>query len=111
MVEELLSAESHPHEELLNALLQRHTAQFPSWLRELQGGASVCLYGWGSKRAVLTAFARSHLIPQGEVPRSCGSGCLVTSMHHLSLFQQWMMRLMTTCNPPSKSWMACPQRS
>lgn len=43
--------------------------EFPKWALELSEGASLCLYGWGSKRDVLTTFAESYLKPAG--------GCVV----------------------------------
>lgn len=47
------------------ALFERHRTQYPTWARELRGGANICLYGWGSKRDLLLEFAGLHLIPQG----------------------------------------------
>lgn len=64
-MEQLLSGEPDQHEAQKRALFQRHVAEFPTWARELRGGASVCLYGWGSKRELLTEFAITYLVPQG----------------------------------------------
>lgn len=38
-------------------LMRLHARSFPQWLFELDQGFNICLYGWGSKRALCTKFA------------------------------------------------------
>ena len=38
-------------------LMKLHARSFPQWRFELDQGFNVCLYGWGSKRALSTKFA------------------------------------------------------
>ncbi|KAH8887352.1 ORC2-domain-containing protein [Thozetella sp. PMI_491] len=42
-----------------------HAESFPQWCFELSQGFSVCLYGYGSKKPLLTSFA-THLFRQTE---------------------------------------------
>lgn len=46
-----------PHELELRYLLKLHARAFPQWQLELEHGYSLCLYGWGSKRQLITSFA------------------------------------------------------
>lgn len=46
-----------PHELEMRYLLKLHARAFPQWQLELQHGFTVCLYGWGSKRQLVTNFA------------------------------------------------------
>ncbi|KAI1437273.1 origin recognition complex subunit 2-domain-containing protein [Xylaria sp. CBS 124048] len=47
-----------PHEEDIRFLDSIHVQSFPQWAFELSQGFSLCLYGYGSKRALLHKFAR-----------------------------------------------------
>ncbi|KAI8633257.1 origin recognition complex subunit 2-domain-containing protein [Xylariaceae sp. FL1651] len=47
-----------PHEEDIRFLDSIHVQSFPQWTFELSQGFSVCLYGYGSKRALLHKFAK-----------------------------------------------------
>lgn len=47
-----------PHEDDLEFLDSIHVKSFPQWAFELSQGFSVCLYGYGSKRALLHKFAK-----------------------------------------------------
>ena len=38
-------------------LMRLHARSFPQWRFELDQGFNICLYGWGSKRALSTKFA------------------------------------------------------
>lgn len=53
----LLRAHRDHHEDDLAFLQSLHEASFPQWSFELAQGFSLCLYGQGSKRALLTCFA------------------------------------------------------
>ncbi|KAI1762796.1 ORC2-domain-containing protein [Hypoxylon sp. FL1150] len=46
-----------PHKEDIEFLESIHVESFPQWTFELSQGFSVCLYGYGSKRALLHRFA------------------------------------------------------
>ena len=45
------------HELELKYLHKLHARAFPQWLFELEQDFSICLYGWGSKRQLVTDFA------------------------------------------------------
>ncbi|KAI5865663.1 ORC2-domain-containing protein [Durotheca rogersii] len=47
-----------PHADDVEFLESIHLESFPQWTFELSQGFSVCLYGYGSKRALLHRFAR-----------------------------------------------------
>ncbi|KAL7625242.1 Origin recognition complex subunit 2 [Parahypoxylon ruwenzoriense] len=47
-----------PHAEDIEFLQSIHVESFPQWTFELSQGFSVCLYGYGSKRALLHKFAK-----------------------------------------------------
>ncbi|KAI0388751.1 origin recognition complex subunit 2-domain-containing protein [Xylariaceae sp. FL0594] len=47
-----------PHAEDVRFLESVHAKSFPQWAFELSQGFGVCLYGYGSKRALLHRFAR-----------------------------------------------------
>ncbi|KAI1180458.1 origin recognition complex subunit 2-domain-containing protein [Nemania sp. FL0916] len=49
-----------PHKEDVKFLDSIHVQSFPQWIFELSQGFGICLYGYGSKRALLHKFAR-HL--------------------------------------------------
>ncbi|ROT39275.1 ORC2-domain-containing protein [Sodiomyces alkalinus F11] len=53
----LLRTHRDHHEDDLTFLQSLHEASFPQWSFELSQGFSLCLYGQGSKRALLTRFA------------------------------------------------------
>ncbi|KAH6686393.1 origin recognition complex subunit 2 [Plectosphaerella plurivora] len=53
----LLKTLRDPHEEGIAFLHTVHEASFGQWLFELAQGFSICLYGLGSKRALLRRFA------------------------------------------------------
>ena len=46
---------------LSTSLLSSHRPLFPSWVLHLKAGASVLLSGFGSKKALVTSFARQFL--------------------------------------------------
>lgn len=45
------------HDLEMRYLLKLHARAFPQWLFELEEDFSICLYGWGSKRQLVTNFA------------------------------------------------------
>lgn len=49
-----------PHASSLTFLHSLHSRSFPQWNFELSQSFSICLYGYGSKRRLITSFA-SHL--------------------------------------------------
>ncbi|KAI0532419.1 origin recognition complex subunit 2-domain-containing protein [Xylaria digitata] len=54
----LLRDYKDPHEADIEFLDSIHVQSFPQWAFELSQGFSVCLYGYGSKRALLLKFAK-----------------------------------------------------
>ncbi|KAI2641504.1 ORC2-domain-containing protein [Hypomontagnella submonticulosa] len=54
----LLREYKDPHAEDIVFLESIHVDSFPQWTFELSQGFSVCLYGYGSKRALLHRFAK-----------------------------------------------------
>lgn len=54
----LLRDYKEPHEDDIEFLDSIHVQSFPQWTFELSQGFSVCLYGYGSKRALLHKFAK-----------------------------------------------------
>ncbi|TGJ79908.1 hypothetical protein E0Z10_g8852 [Xylaria hypoxylon] len=54
----LLRDYKDPHEVDIEFLDSIHVQSFPQWAFELSQGFSVCLYGYGSKRALLHKFAK-----------------------------------------------------
>ncbi|KAF2965854.1 hypothetical protein GQX73_g7720 [Xylaria multiplex] len=54
----LLRDYKDPHEADIEFLDSIHIQSFPQWAFELSQGFSVCLYGYGSKRALLHKFAK-----------------------------------------------------
>ena len=54
-----------PHDLEKKYLLKLHARAFPQWQFELSQNFSICLYGWGSKRQLVTNFAE-YLCLQAE---------------------------------------------
>ncbi|KAL1608401.1 Origin recognition complex subunit 2 [Paraconiothyrium brasiliense] len=55
------------HEPEKNFLLQLHSRAYEQWIFELEEGFNICLYGYGSKRAItdeFTARVYQHLLDQ-----------------------------------------------
>ncbi|OBT66059.1 hypothetical protein VE03_03186 [Pseudogymnoascus sp. 23342-1-I1] len=53
----LLRSYEDPHAKDLEFLSSIHERSFPQWDFELSQNFSICLYGWGSKRELLTSYA------------------------------------------------------
>ena len=53
----LMSNYEDPHADSIAFLHDLHTRAFPQWTFELSQSFSICLYGYGSKRSLVTAFA------------------------------------------------------
>ncbi|KAI0525377.1 origin recognition complex subunit 2-domain-containing protein [Xylaria bambusicola] len=54
----LLRDYEEPHQDDVEFLDSIHVQSFPQWAFELSHGFSVCLYGYGSKRALLHKYAK-----------------------------------------------------
>ncbi|KAJ9603357.1 Origin recognition complex subunit 2 [Cladophialophora chaetospira] len=54
---EQISSWKDPHEPETKFLMRLHARSFPQWRFELEEGYGVCLYGFGSKRGLVTRFA------------------------------------------------------
>jgi origin recognition complex subunit 2 len=62
-----ISSFQDPHEPEKEFLLELHSRAFDQWLFELEEGFNICLYGYGSKRAITEEFAAHtyrHLLGQ-----------------------------------------------
>ena len=55
-----ISVYEDPHESSYDFLHSLHSRSFPQWHFELSQSFNICLYGYGSKRKLVTSFA-SHL--------------------------------------------------
>ncbi|KAI9805203.1 MAG: hypothetical protein M1825_001039 [Sarcosagium campestre] len=60
-----ISAHKDPHASSQARLIDLHTRSFPQWHFELSEGFNICLYGWGSKRALAMSFAE-HIHAHAE---------------------------------------------
>lgn len=58
---DMLNAAPCKHTNEIQTLIQLHEDQFPQWYFELTSGFNLLFYGYGSKRNLLTRFARTHL--------------------------------------------------
>lgn len=52
------SAYNDPHQESYDYLHALHSRSFPQWRFEFSQSFNICLYGYGSKRRLVTAFAK-----------------------------------------------------
>lgn len=62
-----ISSIQDPHEPEKEFLLELHSRAFDQWVFELEEGFNICLYGYGSKRAITEEFAAHtyrHLLGQ-----------------------------------------------
>ena len=55
------------HDREKRHLMKLHARAFPQWRFELSEGFNICLYGWGSKRQLVTRFAE-WLYPKYNYP-------------------------------------------
>ncbi|MCJ1285129.1 Origin recognition complex subunit 2 [Xylographa opegraphella] len=64
-----MSTHEDSHASSISFLHALHTRAFPQWMFELAESFSICLYGYGSKRGLVTSFARYiHSRPGGTSP-------------------------------------------
>jgi origin recognition complex subunit 2 len=61
----LLRSYEDPHAKDLEFLSSIHERSFPQWDFELSQNFNICLYGWGSKRELLTSYA-NHIYAQNN---------------------------------------------
>ncbi|MCJ1480378.1 Origin recognition complex subunit 2 [Schaereria dolodes] len=52
-----MAAYTDPHTSSISFLHSLHSRSFPQWVFELDQSFSICLYGYGSKRNLVTSFA------------------------------------------------------
>lgn len=65
-----ISAYEDPHASSYAFLHSLHSRSFPQWLFELSQSFNICLYGYGSKRKLVTAFAKYlHAKARSDSPR------------------------------------------
>ncbi|KAL9103507.1 MAG: hypothetical protein Q9163_001463 [Psora crenata] len=53
-----ISSYADPHAEAFQTLYTIHARSFPQWRFELSQAFNICLYGYGSKRRLVTAFGK-----------------------------------------------------
>jgi origin recognition complex subunit 2 len=60
-----------PHASSLSFLYALHSRSFPQWIFELSQSFNICLYGYGSKRNLVTSFAKylHNLKPPSGPPK------------------------------------------
>lgn len=58
-----------PHQDEMDYLHHLHSRSFDQWLFELKEGYSLCLFGWGSKRFLISAFAE-HIASDPDIHRA-----------------------------------------
>lgn len=56
-----------PHQQERDFLFSLHESAFPQWEFELRNGFNICLYGYGSKRALVQSFAE-HINDSADKP-------------------------------------------
>ncbi|KFZ07679.1 hypothetical protein V502_09825 [Pseudogymnoascus sp. VKM F-4520 (FW-2644)] len=61
----LLRSYEDPHAKDLEFLSTIHARSFPQWDFELSQNFNICLYGWGSKRELLTSYA-NHIYAENN---------------------------------------------
>jgi origin recognition complex subunit 2 len=66
----LIHAYKDPHAEDMEFLQDLHTRSFNQWQFELSQDFNICVYGWGSKRKLLTSFAESIYKSQTDHERN-----------------------------------------
>ncbi|KAL9134969.1 MAG: hypothetical protein Q9175_003839 [Cornicularia normoerica] len=65
-----IEAYEDPHASSYAFLHSLHSRSFPQWRFELSQSFNICLYGYGSKRKLVTAFANYlHTISSSDPPR------------------------------------------
>lgn len=67
---EQISSYKDPHTDAYENLIGIHMRSFPQWQFELSESFNICLYGYGSKRRLVTAFAQylnDHLPSQPKI--------------------------------------------
>lgn len=66
----LINAYDDPHASSYAFLHSLHSRSFPQWRFELSQSFNICLYGYGSKRKLVTAFAKHiHAKSRSDPPR------------------------------------------
>lgn len=67
-----------PHAEEIQYLEEFHCSSFNQWQFELSQGFSICIYGWGSKRPLLTKFAE-HVYTSQSSDQNENNGIVVVN--------------------------------
>ncbi|MCJ1247256.1 Origin recognition complex subunit 2 [Trapelia coarctata] len=75
----LISSHEDPHTTSISFLHALHTRAFPQWAFELSQSFSLCLYGYGSKRALVAAFAK--YIHSAQPPSAPPTTIIINGTH------------------------------
>ncbi|MCJ1406384.1 Origin recognition complex subunit 2 [Ptychographa xylographoides] len=93
-----ISSYTDPHTSSISFLHALHTRAFPQWIFELSQCFSLCLYGYGSKRALVTSFANHiHSVhPESSPPTTI----IVNGYHPTCTPAQILTTIIETLTPP-----------
>ena len=69
-----------PHTEDMEFLQQLHSRSFNQWQFELSQDFNICVYGWGSKRKLLTSFAEH--VYKSQTDHECNKIVIVNGYVH-----------------------------
>ncbi|KAI4146223.1 MAG: hypothetical protein LQ340_006000 [Diploschistes diacapsis] len=95
---ESISNYEDPHGVAIENLHEHHQSSFPLWAFELSQQFSVCLYGYGSKRRILTSFATHlHSLSSEQPPKII----IVNGQHPTLTLRSLLNTIATAVLPPS----------
>ncbi|KYK61576.1 origin recognition complex subunit 2 [Drechmeria coniospora] len=102
----ILTRLQDPHAAEVEHLQSLHAESFPQWSFELSQAFSLCLFGFGSKRALLRRFARHlHLNPHGDLERRT---VVVNGYAHTTNMREILSVISDAIHPNQKLTTAAP---
>ncbi|MCJ1333381.1 Origin recognition complex subunit 2 [Thelotrema lepadinum] len=94
-----ISSYDDPHASSIENLHTHHESSFPLWRFELSQQFTICLYGYGSKRRLLTSFATYlHFLSPEQPPAT-----IIINGHHPSLTLRSLLNTLAAAVLPSIS--------
>ena len=96
-----ISAYTDPHSSSISFLHVLHARAFPQWAFELSESFSLCLYGYGSKRGLVTSFAK-YLHSRSETS-STPTTIIVNGYNPTCTPSQILNTVVSTLKPPLHS--------
>ncbi|KHO01417.1 Origin recognition complex, subunit 2 [Metarhizium album ARSEF 1941] len=95
-----------PHADDVEHLENLHAESFPQWAFELSQGYSICLYGFGSKRALLQKLAQHlHASPRGKPARRT---VVVNGYAHAAATREVLACIASAVDPSHKTPTSTP---